>query len=186
MDQAGLVGYARRLGVRISSGTQSSCMAALLASPERPARWDGHGLSDRAGFGARRNGDSARRDRRRRSIGARRWGRFGDSLSRRPAASASVVPRRHGSRGGRRCGRRRCGGAGSRRPCRKLDHRVYHQREQYHPDCAGRHQSRRTAVPRRRGLRWLRFVAVTAISCGRGGLGVVIGIVGVGRHERRC
>ena len=120
--------------------------------PERPARWDGHGLSDRAGFGARRNGDSARRDRRRRSIGARRWGCFGDSLSRRPAASASVVPRRHGSRGGRRWGRRRCGGAGSRRPCRKLDHRVYHQREQYHPDCAGRHQSRRTAVPRRRGL----------------------------------
>jgi hypothetical protein len=100
-----------------------------------------------------------------------------------------VVPRglgRGGRCSGRRCGRRRRGGAGSRRTCRKPDHRVYHQREQYHPDRAGRHQSRRTAEPRGRRLRWLRFVAVTAISCGRGGLGVVIGIVGVGRHEGRC
>src|SRR6516225_5974909 len=82
------------------------------------------GLSDRAGFGARRNGDCARRDRRRTDVGARRWGRFGDRLGRRSSASASARGlrrgRHRGGYGGSGCRRR---GTGGWRTSDKLEHR---------------------------------------------------------------
>ena len=169
--------------------------AGLWAPFEGPARWDGHGLSDRAGFGARRNrrrpGVGARRNRRRAGVRARRWGRFGDRLGGRASASASVMWRRLRSRGRHRGG---CAGDGCRRRCgtrcrgtrHKLEHRVRHESEQYRPDCAGGDQRHRAAVPRRRGLRRLgRVVVITAISSGLGWLGVEIGVLRGGRHEGR-
>ena len=80
-------------------------------------------------------------------------------------------------------------GAGAGEPATSVTTAVCRETEHYHPDCTGRDHRRRPAVPRRRGLGRLgrlgRGIVITAV-CGLGRLGVVIGVLGVGRHEGRC